>query len=376
MLIEILIYPVRARHRLIESLSTSVRQIQSMQGVLSVGIDILEKPNFRSPRLLSRFNRARDKAQAALTAAETFMPFCLKEPRLKGSFKPLEPIYREIIYVLHQIIDRMDTVVDLRKEYGSSILEDLNSQVHVYRRNVAASNTLILFAVNEALTTKLPLPQFLPSMRLAQMRLINRVREVVESSSPTAAKHHDPGDLTVQRDELDEHTASLITQRSFLSWNASTAGQMEIIEYLEELVELMKILVGVNAFRSGVLEKPRLKEYYKQVRTVESDLDRIRSAQDARPRSRSRGADGARPTGLSLHQAVALASQVSRFRQNMQRRAGETAAEERLTDRRIPGENLEGLPMSLRRVGTRVVRENAAVRRRRGYSSATRNLAP
>ena len=42
-----------------------------------------------------------------------------------------------------------------------------------------------------------------------------------------------------------------------LSWNASTAGKMEIIEYLEELVELTKLLVGVNAFRSGVLEKPK-----------------------------------------------------------------------------------------------------------------------
>ncbi|KHN98111.1 uncharacterized protein MAM_03872 [Metarhizium album ARSEF 1941] len=247
MVVETLVVPVRARDRLVESLSTSVRQVQKMQAAVAVGIDDPERPNFRSSKLLTRFIHSRDKAQEALAAAEMFLPFCLTEPRLKGSFKPLASIYKEIVYVLHQIIDRMGNVVQLRRACGSSILEDLNSRVYTYRRNVAASSTLILFSVQEALTTWLPLPQLLLSARLAQLRLINRIRELLIGQDPKGPK---PNMLKYQRGRpnLDKETASLITQHKFLSWNASTSGQIEIIEYLEELAELVKLLVGVNAF--------------------------------------------------------------------------------------------------------------------------------
>ncbi len=259
-LIEIFIYPVRARDRLVDSLAAAVLHVQNMQAVIAVGIDHPDRPNFRSRKLYTRFKRARDKAQSCLTAAETYLPSCLTEPRLKGSFKPLAPIYSEIIYVLHQITDRMNSVVQLRREYGSSILEDLNPRVYAYRRNVMGSCNLILFSVHEALTTWLPLPQFLPSARLAQLRLINRVREVLDAESAkgstSALRRYAGGRL-----ELDESTASIITKRKFLSWNASTSGQMEIIEYLEELTDLVKLLVGVNAFRRGMLETPNYRLY-------------------------------------------------------------------------------------------------------------------
>lgn len=259
-LIEIFIYPVRARDRLVDSLAAAVVHVQNMQAVIAVGIDHPDRPNFRSRKLYTRFKRARDKAQSCLTAAETYLPSCLTEPRLKGSFKPLAPIYSEIIYVLHQITDRMNSVVQLRREYGSSILEDLNPRVYAYRRNVMGSCNLILFSVHEALTTWLPLPQFLPSARLAQLRLINRVREVLDAESAkgstSALRRYAGGRL-----ELDESTASIITKRKFLSWNASTSGQMEIIEYLEELTDLVKLLVGVNAFRRGMLETPNYRLY-------------------------------------------------------------------------------------------------------------------
>lgn len=251
--VEVAVYPVRARDRLLESLSTAVRQVQKMQATVSVGVDGPGRPDLESPAMYARFQRGRDKAQASLVAAETFLPFCLNEPRLKGSFKPLEPVYREIVYVLHQIIDRFEDLVALRRTYGSSLLEDLHAHVYAYRRNLAAANMLVLFSVHEALTTWLPLPQFMPSMRLAQQRLHDRVRQVLEDR--------------VERDHGDAHAASgFVTRLAFLSWNAGAAGYMEIIEYLEELVELTKLLVGVNAFRSGLLERPRYKDYVRQAR--------------------------------------------------------------------------------------------------------------
>lgn len=365
MLVEALIKPVRARDRLVDSLSASIRQVQKMQAAVAVGIDDPERPNFRSVKLFKRFTHSRDKAQGALAAAETFLPFCLTEPRLKGSFKPLAPIYKEIIYVLHQIIDRMDNVVQLRRVYGSSILEDLNPKVYTYRRNVAASSTLILFSVYEALTTWLPLPQFIPSARLAQLRLINRIREILTVQNSNVPKPSGMLKYHRGRSNLDEETASLITQRKFLSWNASTAGQMEIIEYLEELVELVKLLVGVNAFRSGMLERPQYRQYIRQLETEQDDdLNRVMSEKS----NASGQADGANDASTSSSGDVESGARLRRaatMSPHTGRQIGQTQPDGeagRIAEDAEDGD--EGIPRSLQRVGTRLRRENNLVRRR------------
>ncbi|CAH0048766.1 unnamed protein product [Clonostachys solani] len=389
--VEIFILPVRARHRLVESLSSAVRQVQAMHAAVWVGIDSPQVPNFRSHQLDYRFSHAREKAQTALAAAEMFLPFCRNEPRLKGSFKPLEPIYKEIIYVLHQIINRMDNVVDLRKAYGSSVLEDLHMEVYAYRRNVAASNTLILFSVQEALTDWLPLPQFLPSSRLAQARLVNHVRETLASAdlSSVPTPHHQVspsfsnsgGDdiAVVDQADLDEYTASIITERKFLSWNANAAGHMEIIEYLEELVDLTKLLVGVNAFRSGLLEKPKYKDYVQQTRAAEAELSRLASR---RSRRTSKATADGRGGSTTLARAAAVAASVQKFRRRTQELKMRKQASAASNPQEVSGTQAatgagrreavdtedDAIPMSLRRVRTRIERESVVVRRR-GFST-------
>lgn len=381
-IVELCILPVRARHRLVQSLSSAVRQVHIMHSTVWIGIDAPEVPNFRSHKLNSRFSHARDKAQTALAAAEMFLPFCRKEPRLKGSFKPLEPIYKEIIYVLHQIINRMDNVVDLRKTYGSSILEELNREVYAYRRNVAASNTLILFSVQEALLTWLPLPQFLPSSRIAQSRLINHVRELiisgdvctvlapVLSSAPLQAPDDDSV-AVLDTGEVDERTARIITERKFLSWNANAAGNTEIIEYLEELVDLTKLLVGVNAFRSGMLEKPKYKDYVQQTQVAEAELQKLASR---RSRRVSKGTVASRAGESALAKARAVAAAAASMH-GLRRRATQTQAppaeglSRTHTATGMEGADEDGIPMSLRRVRSRIERDSVVVRRR-GFSTS------
>ncbi|KAF4979098.1 hypothetical protein FZEAL_4634 [Fusarium zealandicum] len=363
LLVEMALFPVRARDRLLESLSASVKQVQNMQAAMAVGLDSPNRPDFRNPGLHKRFNHARTKARGALAAAETFLPFCTTEPRLKGSFKPLEPIYKEIVYVLHQIIDRMDNVVQLRKEYGSSILEDLNPKVHAYRRNVAASIMLTLFSVNEALITWQPLPQFIPSSRLAQLRLVNHVREVLASHSDTQTPAGGAPSVFDQNGELAEQVAHLITQKRFLSWNASTAGQMEIIEYLEELVELVKLLVGVNAFRSGLLEKPEYSNYRQRahmnhiplatVPTAQSSTAGVPAEEVSTAPAAFSGGEGA-ATGLQRTQTIRGRTEHIRERVR-KKRTGENA---------VDSDSEEDIPMSLQRVGTRLCENDAVVRRR------------
>lgn len=381
-LIEIFIFPVRARDRLVDSLAAAVVHVQNMQAVIAVGIDHPERPNFRSRKLYTRFKRARDKAQGCLTEAETYLPSCLTEPRLKGSFQPLAPIYSEIIYVLHQITDRMNSVVQLRREYGSSILEDLNPRVYAYRRNVMGSCNLILFSVHEALTTWLPLPQFLPSARLAQLRLINRVREVLDAESAkgstSALRRYAAGRL-----ELDESTASIITKRKFLSWNASTSGQMEIIEYLEELTDLVKLLVGVNAFRRGMLETPNYRLYMQHRGMEDTTAEQHPSASRAPNQAETSATeddDGYPNVSIEAMVGGTRRSRAATVTERPDNRFLDRAGQHLHTSRDLESgagasgeaavvddddeDGVEDIPVSLQRVGTRLRENNAAVRSR------------
>jgi hypothetical protein len=394
MVIEMFIYPVRARDRLVDSLSASVIHVQNMHAAVAVGIDHPERPNFRSQELYTRFKRARDKAQVQLTAAETYLPSCLTEPRVKGSFKPLAPIYGEIIYVMHQIIDRMDNVVQLRREYGSSILEDLNPRVYTYRRNVVGSCNLILFSVNEALTTWLPLPQFLPSARLAQLRLVNRVRELLGSDdrggfSSVLMQRCLGGRKGSSGDVLDDDTAHVITQRKFLSWNASTAGQMEIIEYLEELTDLVKLLVGVNAFRSGMLETPKYRKYMRQLAASANTAAAAEPDATAAASSSETQEEGTGETPVDYSMGFPDVSVEEMLGNAPRLDRAYTAASSSSSGRRPPvrdddgsrggdgstvvdeeaGEpaDVEDIPVSLQRVGSRM-RQNDAVVRRRAFT--------
>lgn len=184
----------------------------------------------------------------------------------------------------------MENMTALRTAYGSGPLEEFNPLLYPYRRNVAASITLTLFAVRSALVTKLPLPQFLPSARVAHLRMVNKVRAVVID----AVRHNDArregdggenqnscADADADADEKvghgeEEEMQNIVTEKEedeawisqqarrravrkkYLSWNAASAAQAEIIEFLEELVELAKLIVGANEFRSGVLARRRV----------------------------------------------------------------------------------------------------------------------
>ncbi|KAL8629599.1 hypothetical protein Q9189_004667 [Teloschistes chrysophthalmus] len=275
LIVEVVFLPVKARTRLVESLEAAMRQIGEMETCVAGGIEEGINLDIYDPRALERFEHASGKANCALTAAETFR-----------SFEGLAAIYKEILFVLHQIVDRMDNMMQLRTAYGSGPLEEYNAQLYPYRRNVAGSINLTLFAVRTSLTTKLPLPQFFPSARLAHLRMINRVREVVltprlsrqdsplpptttstttSSSPPTSSSSEQKNQKDRDAGEWARHRA---VRRKHMAWNATSAAQAEIIEYLEELIDLAKLLVGANEFRSGLLMRRRTERDYADATTM------------------------------------------------------------------------------------------------------------
>lgn len=387
LIVEMVLFPVRARDRLVESLASAIKQISEMQSSVAIGIESPCAINLKSEPLRKGFKRSKGKAESALAAAQTFLPFTLTEPRLKGSFRGQAMIYNEIIYVLHQIVDRMDHVLHLREAYGSAVLEELNEFVLPYRRNMAASITLTLFAVHEALTTRLPLPQFLPSSRVAHLRYVTRVRELMlernRSAPPSRPASIHPGRHS-RRSSMhvapEAHVLKSVTKQKFLSWNAGSAGMMEIIEYLEELVDLAKLLVGVNAFRTGMLERPKFHEYIAKIKArefasatvaeTEQTIEKIKSNADAsiRNSNRRRGAGG-RP---STSGSAGTTTLKKRFSFGGGRAMGpETAVESESED-----DVVEELPMSLQRVRTRRMEEQKAERGRRASMADPKGKGP
>ncbi|KAI0406069.1 hypothetical protein F4802DRAFT_559221 [Xylaria palmicola] len=314
--VEMIVFPVRARDRLVESLVSSISQISIMESSVAVGVDSPNVIDTKAQALNTNFHSAKEKAEQALDAARTFLPFCLTEPRIKGSFKGQAIVYGEMIFVLFQIIERMDNMLHIRKLFGSTVLEELHEDILSYRRNVAGCVTLTLFVVQEALTTRLPLPQFLPSSRVAQLRTVARVRELL-----LAHELEVPGKSVPTLQEgpsstvTDENTPGLVTRQAFLAWRASSAGMMEIIEFLEELVDLAKLLVGVNAFQSGLLERPIFQDFSAKLRAINSDddgassakstgSDKAKSPQESEGRWKPRlGSFGRRPSAASATRA-------------------------------------------------------------------------
>lgn len=283
-----------------------------MESCYALGVDEKQIHMLKHPRFLKRFEFAAKKANAALSAAEAFLDHANHEPRVKGEWEPYGLIYKEILFVLRQIVERMENLLRLRNAFGSAVLEGFNTRVHAYRRNIAAAMTLTLYAVQQSLTQKLPLPQFLPSARLAHMRMVVKVRQILHEESKSGAatpkanlsRPESISDLQqgVQQScgEPDEiclvavptpYSALPSRMSSFrsagnyslrrhalklklLSWNASSAALEECVEYVEELVELVKLLVGVNEFRSGLFHRPTLKEYLGEVYSQNGEVRR------------------------------------------------------------------------------------------------------
>ena len=72
LIVQVIILPVKARTRLVDSLAACLRQITEMERCVALGIENGVNLDVYSPHILKHFESASGKAKTALTAAETF----------------------------------------------------------------------------------------------------------------------------------------------------------------------------------------------------------------------------------------------------------------------------------------------------------------
>lgn len=87
----------------------------------------------------------------------------------------------------------------------------------------------LMRAVEQALQTKRPLPQFLPSARIAHLRLINAVRAFLIEDIDNEGDQEDYFSHGVS----DSPVKQKMLRRQFMGWSAISSALEEIIEYVE-----------------------------------------------------------------------------------------------------------------------------------------------
>lgn len=72
LVVEMVLFPVKASERLVEALTTALCQINEMENCIASGIEERSNLDVFNADVLLHFDRARGKANSALSAAETF----------------------------------------------------------------------------------------------------------------------------------------------------------------------------------------------------------------------------------------------------------------------------------------------------------------
>jgi hypothetical protein len=93
----------------------------------------------------------------------------------------------------------------------------------------------------------------MPSARIAHLRTVNRVREMMaqDHSSRPVSVYDDDQPETARR--VQKHT---FLRQTYVGWSATSSALGEMIEYIEELVSFVKLLMGTNHFDYGFLSRP------------------------------------------------------------------------------------------------------------------------
>ncbi|CAI4061677.1 hypothetical protein SKDZ_07G1200 [Saccharomyces kudriavzevii ZP591] len=287
LIVQVFFFPLKAREQLNEEISFVCGCISEMELLYATGLEGEEVANSMSESKYQKIEKISKSAKEALARATAYKGLTRQEPRLKGEYTELENVFTQVIFIQKQIIERIDTISLLRKQNGSVVVEEFNSAVYPYRRQMVGSISCLMRALQEAFINKTPLPQFLPSARIAHRRLINKVRQTLRirypgqiSSLTDETKNLNKGGYAGYDDEENEDNDGLVMKMNrrwqgntraspreyvlkekFLSWNASSAASEEIIEYIEELLNLTKILVGVNEFKYGFLSRPLYEDW-------------------------------------------------------------------------------------------------------------------
>ncbi|KAG0329940.1 hypothetical protein BG000_011887 [Podila horticola] len=173
------------------------------------------------------FQHVEHQLQTKLIKILQLLELSGSEPRLKEEF-PMK-LYKQIIQCCQNILDRMISMRMAAQLLSPEVRELVTGPMNYYRRDMVGALLLYFSVLSSSLASKSPLPPYLPSARMARLRVIYNVREAIAAHQAVTGEDH----------------------YTYIYYYAFSSALEEVIEELELLAILIKPIVGVTLVSSG-----------------------------------------------------------------------------------------------------------------------------
>ncbi|KAF9123973.1 hypothetical protein BGW39_008549 [Mortierella sp. 14UC] len=183
-------------------------------------------PELADPDRLA-FQHVEQQLQTKLIKINQLLELSGSEPRLKEQF-PMK-LYNQIIQCCQNILDRMVSMRMAAQLISPEVRELVTGPMNYYRRDMVGALLLYFSVLSSSLASKSPLPPYLPSARVARLRVIYNVREAIAAHQAVTKEDH----------------------YTYIYYYAFSSALEEVIEELELLAILIKPIVGVTLVSSG-----------------------------------------------------------------------------------------------------------------------------
>lgn len=276
------IFPLRCKLGLFNEMSYSIETITKLISICFPGIDKNSDYDNIGVSLdeHKRFHKMIHSIEHSISKMNEYKTFLKHEPKIKGEYQPLDPLYAECIQIIKYLVERCQ-LIEALKFNSEELLHTLNEQPQVFKhRQSTIVNLLNNFkVVSLSLATKSPLPPNMLSSRNAHRKMTDSIKEIFDKASQL--KSH-----SMARKSSSEiyqiYSVSFLTDK-LLVWNSVNSQLSEIIEFSEELIKITKALCGYKAFRYGFMARELNFESIKMI--TEIPLDNRQLEQRIRRRS-------------------------------------------------------------------------------------------
>ncbi|KAF9539743.1 hypothetical protein EC957_005074 [Mortierella hygrophila] len=173
------------------------------------------------------FQHVEDQLQTKIIKIYQLLDLSASEPRLKGDFP--RKLYTRIVQCCQNILDRMVSMRMAAQLMSTEVRDLVTGPMNYYRRDMVGALLLYFSVLSSSLASKTALPPYLPSARMARMRVIHNVRQAIAARQAKTGEDH----------------------YTYIYYYAFSSALEEVIEELELLAILIKPLVGVTLVSSS-----------------------------------------------------------------------------------------------------------------------------
>ncbi|CAO3574063.1 unnamed protein product [Mortierella alpina] len=172
------------------------------------------------------FQHVEHQLQTRILKITQLLELSRSEPRLKETFP--DKLYKQIVQCCQNILDRIVSMRMAAQVLTPEVRDLVIGPMNYYRRDLVGALLLYFSVISSSLASKTALPPFLPSARLARLRVVTSVRNaILEHQAQTGEDHY-----------------------TYIYYFAFSSALEEVIEELELLAILIKPIVGITLLTS------------------------------------------------------------------------------------------------------------------------------